>query len=841
MSGVLISSFENQVPSSRVAVYSPQADPSVNILNSSWIWLAEEREMSDQYVRFRRFFYVDDLGDDAKLTISVDSDFVAYLNGQEVGRGQFSDFAKHKTWCNFSVGDAIAVGKNVLAVLVYYRGENFLDYQAGAAGLIALLSSSRYSIPSDEMWKASLHTAFRSGFAERMTSQCGFTFEFDCRREEAWREIAYNDDMWGAVKVVQRNGVGSVWTELKERALPCLTVGELVSVRIVGQGSYIQTEKSHVAAKSMAAAALRAYSLPGPIFGNAGLIALSEYSGPREEPGRYLSPQCKEPLKVKAPFGNMDGMYFILDLKSETVGLLDFDLEAGAGTVIEIGHGEHLEDGRVRTSIGNRNFADRYICAEGRQKFQMPFRRLGARYLQIHCNRSVIFHHFSLREVRYPSDLKGVFITHDPLAQHLHNLSLRTIDLCRHEHYEDCPWREQALYGYDGRLQALYGYYAFGDYLFPEISFSLLGDTQDTHGFLQLTAPGGWGTTIPIFTFAWIAAVSEHWLYSGKSSLFAKFRKTIELVIGRAFSKFDVETELYFPPNDVDLWHFYEWTPGLSGLESESCIGAHCAIYNLYLLEAVRSYVWMLEQINEVETANCFRARIRSLKDAIHSIFWDTNELIYKSFYHLGKRSGSHEITQVLALSEQVVPSAQQAALFNSLMSGKVIPCMLSAFYYRIQALMRHSAKARGWLDEKLGDTWHDMIFSGASTMWETAHGSRDFDCAGSLCHGWSALPIYYHQAIVLGVTPILPGFRAFAVCIYPSRFFCAKGTVPTPYGILDVSWRKRDDELIIEMYGPLECTPYIGEYEEALIFSVTYNGKHVSSTLGSVTLSTRV
>lgn len=35
-----------------------------------------------------------------------------------------------------------------------------------------------------------------------------------------------------------------------------------------------------------------------------------------------------------------------------------------------------------------------------------------------------------------------------------------------HEHYEDYPWREQALYAFDSRNQALYGYYAFGNYDF---------------------------------------------------------------------------------------------------------------------------------------------------------------------------------------------------------------------------------------------------------------------------------------------------------------------------------------------------------------------------------------
>ena len=40
---------------------------------------------------------------------------------------------------------------------------------------------------------------------------------------------------------------------------------------------------------------------------------------------------------------------------------------------------------------------------------------------------------------------------------------------------------------------------------------------------------------------------------------------------------------------------------------------------------------------------------------------------------------------------------------------------------------------------------------AGATTFWETELGEKDFDNAGSLCHGWSALPIYYYHLFKVG------------------------------------------------------------------------------------------
>jgi len=39
---------------------------------------------------------------------------------------------------------------------------------------------------------------------------------------------------------------------------------------------------------------------------------------------------------------------------------------------------------------------------------------------------------------------------------------------------------------------------------------------------------------------------------------------------------------------------------------------------------------------------------------------------------------------------------------------------------------------------------WGSMVYSGSTTFWETIDGGDAFSKAGSLCHGWSAIPIYF-------------------------------------------------------------------------------------------------
>ena len=60
-------------------------------------------------------------------------------------------------------------------------------------------------------------------------------------------------------------------------------------------------------------------------------------------------------------FMDSDGVYFIVDFGKESAGYLTLSIETEEGARVDIAHGEHLRDMRVRTKIWYRNFADTYI------------------------------------------------------------------------------------------------------------------------------------------------------------------------------------------------------------------------------------------------------------------------------------------------------------------------------------------------------------------------------------------------------------------------------------------------------------------------------------------------
>jgi hypothetical protein len=48
----------------------------------------------------------------------------------------------------------------------------------------------------------------------------------------------------------------------------------------------------------------------------------------------------------------------------------------------------------------------------------------------------------------------------------------------------------------------------------------------------------------------------------------------------------------------------------------------------------------------------------------------------------------------------------------------------------------------------EIDENYRPMLELGNGTVWETDKGESDFSKAGSLCHGWSAMPIYYYNIL---------------------------------------------------------------------------------------------
>jgi hypothetical protein len=707
-----------------------------------------------------------------------------------------------------------------LCVSAYYCGETFSTYHRGQAGVIAALQADGIEVVTDNSWECLQSPSAQSGLIAKLTKQLGFVASYDARHEIDWLNPNFSGSNWSTAEV--RGGATTgYWKNLLPRPAPPLTMGSRLPVQIIMQGYLLRQAQAETFAETVANDLMRPVTM-ADFFGS--------FPGPYPYTQHFpkLDGNDGATLTFHSPPEKLNGCFIISDLGAESVGLIDIEIVAAEGTVIDISHGEHLLDGRVRCKIENRNFTDRYICKKGLNKYTLPFRRIGGRYIQLNFTNfhdPVTIHYVGLRPLNVSLPPGATFCA-DPLADRTEAISIRTLELCMHDHYEDCPWREQALYAYDSRNQMLYGYYIWGNYDFAAASLKLLGKGIRPDGLLELCPPSSRPMTIPIFSFVWAAALNEHCLHSGSDALFRQYDAQLKFMIDKILELRNQDNGLYRLSLDQELWHFYEWAGNMSLINCPE--GEYHALYNLYFHEMLCSCAQMFFRAGDKSLAEKYSAIANNLQMAINRVFWDSEKHCYASRLSGNKLDGHHEHVQFSALYNHIVPTDKLAALLENIYSGKTEGITFSAMLYMLRSMMEISPQSRQYVSETISRNFDPIIFSGATSLWETSYGGADFADAGSLCHGWSSLPTYYYHAWVLGIRPLEPGFRKFLVSPCPDRFHAAKGSVATPHGFIHVQWEKDSNGLHMKLDGPEVACPVLSALPEAPIALAVYNGRRL-------------
>jgi len=752
-----------------------------------WIWPSINGDEINQYVQFRHEFCLDrplneGSAEEAELYISVDTDYAVWINGNFVNCNQFDDFPGNKAFDVLPVGSLLKQGKNVLCILAYHQGENSFQYIKGEPGLLYSIRFGEIFVSSGENTMCRVCGAYKNGPVPKVTGQLGFTFEYDANMDDSWLKDGYiPGSEWHRASAAKWSNKNR--TTLYKRPVKKLIIKDRAAAEIITQGVFRRVrDKAGTVAQMMQTDFLSA-RLPKEILSCTRSFDCD---------GKYMLP-CMTGFSLnEACFEDNQGVYLVLDLNREEAGIFDIEIESDSGAVIDIAYGEHLYDLRVTARAEDRNFADRCICKEGRQRFTHYFTRFGCRYIQLHISnvkKRFILYYAGLLPVEYPVDFRGVFSCSDLLHSKIYSVAVRTLHLCMHEHYEDTPMREQALYSMDSRNQALCGYYCFGEYDYPQAAISLLGESLKSDGYLEMCAPAQPKRTIPSFSMIWFIELYEFYLYSGRIDFVKKMLPVVKAMLGKYMENL-VDFLLPTPQGDR-YWNFYEWADGLDNFSSPIEQGIKLdAPLNLFFYMALDASEKLFEACNEAEDAIACSGLKNKMRKAIHDTFWNEKEKAYATSVCNGVRSTHFaELTQALALYANVCPEDAAQGLRARLASNEngFVPITLSYSIFKYEALLQDYEKYGKRVFDEIAELWSSMLYRNATSFWEVINAPDLFRQGWSLCHGWSAIPVYLYHAYILGVKPVKPGFMEFYAKPVCSNIDRAWGCVPTPEGLIQI------------------------------------------------------
>jgi hypothetical protein len=136
-----------------------------------------------------------------------------------------------------------------------------------------------------------------------------------------------------------------------------------------------------------------------------------------------------------------------------------------------------------------------------------------------------------------------------------------------------------------------------------------------------------------------------------------------------------------------------------------------------------------------------------ALNSAIHEYFYRPDFDLYetrKDTAHFAKLTNSLAILSGVADEKAAKRIAESLVYDNSLIDASL--SMRTFLYDALIAVDRN--KYSSYVLSDIERIYAPMLKTGNNTVWETELGQSDFDNAGSLCHGWSAIPIYYFNEL---------------------------------------------------------------------------------------------
>ena len=683
--------------------------------SAEWIFADHGEEIEDLY-----FLYHDVFAGKANVKTSIriaaHSKYALYVNGVFVDCGQYTDYEEYQVYDTIDITGFLKDGENVLEVGQYVCGTEFSTERPAVPGIIYevvtdtdVLASSKAGCMVAKDW----HYA---SLREKITSQLGYNFEYNALADEP---------------VFKASVAAEKEKHLFPRPIKKVRFLPFCEGKLVSQGVFLDRVKTAPKAVRMQKAYLSFCTYEELLEGVERKPILSA------NPLKDYSQPSSELTWNKEEERAGDGVYFVFDLGDEMTGFLDISLSLPKGTEILISYGEHLDDLRVRSEVDGRSFCFRYIAKEGRNDYFDPFHRMGLRYLQIHIySLTGTLHTVGIRPVEYPVQIKPR-VMKDRFHQKIREIGIRTLLLCMHEHYEDCPCREQAFYMMDSRNQMLCGYEVFEGFEFPRAALLLAAKSLRKDGLLELCVPGKVSLNIPAFTAVYPRAVLEYMEYSGEDA-FGKEMFPVLKTIAEGFRKRIASNGLIPNYPGDDMWNFYEWREGLVGENMSDSEIFDCPL-NAFISDA---FYCMSEICKRVapDWQEEYLLLHRNLNAAMHREFFDESSGAYLTRRQDGVPQ--HALTQGLMLYVGAVPSKWEERACESIKSGALIPASISMTIYVFEGLLQHGDN-RAYVLSEIDRIWGDMVWDGAKTFWETDAGAADFWRAGSLCHGWSALPVY--------------------------------------------------------------------------------------------------
>ncbi len=497
-------------------------------------------------------------------------------------------------------------------------------------------------------------------------------------------------------------------------------------------------------------------------------------------------------------------------------GRITINVEAAAGTVLDMSFTEDPLSPEVANGFFPQVGA-RYVCRGHADRFETFF-PYGLRFLNVLTTLppGVTDIDIDVRDIAVHEQLSPMlggagFSCSDEGLNAIHAACRRTVELCSHDAFVDCPTREQRAWVGDGVVHQLAHLVCNEDWRLAA-HYLQLSASPRPDGILPMTVAGNVeaadGLTIPDWSLHWLHGLLSWYEWSGDLALVRELLPVAQRVLAW-FVPFLDEAGLLA---EVTEWTLVDWSSVTTG-------GTNAVLTGLWARGLVEFGV-LARAVGDpgaAEWADSLHAQAK----AGFELFWDEARGSYTDHAVEGLRQPHmHQLAGAAAIVGDLAPRDRWARIAETITDRDVVVRRSwsvgadGAFeklrrqldgvrevdwdvereIVRAQpfaSYVVHDAVARAGRSDLLPALLRDW-----SEFLEPTADGRTYDTIGECwgwgthAHAWSCTPIKDLVMHVLGVTPSVPGCTVVRVAPHLGDLDWAEGRVPTPYGLV---WVRAD------------------------------------------------
>ncbi len=481
--------------------------------------------------------------------------------------------------------------------------------------------------------------------------------------------------------------------------------------------------------------------------------------------------------------------YLVLDLGRSLQGRLVAEIDAPAGTIIDIGWDERLyNDQRPLPYPGSLypewNQVDSWIADGTVRKLTTLDTRTG-RYILITIwgEKPVTLRQLKILEERAQVEQIGSFSSSNPELDSIWSIGVESILINLNDAYTDTPWRERGQWWGDAYVEDQALSVSLEDNGLLRRGLILMAQAMQVNKAPGMS-PNNGGLHLLDYSMLWVHSLSEYLVRTGDQSLAYELYPSLLSFMDYLESLEAVPTQL------IELPKLHWSGTAYIDVRCPNCrYGQSTPINSLYvstLLHAAR----IADSQSDTQRALSWRDKAATIRTSINTYLYIPEENRYATTLYEGQliNAGPHAQAWALAYgvpSEEQVPNVV-SALLELLSSDPTAPNLdIYGMFWVLKGLGE-----TGYIQEAIDiiESYYGYLLDlGANTWWENfmANSFR----YNSFSHGWGVAPTWFLSTYVLGFKQISP--NRFELTPAIGYLKSAEGKIPFANSHISIAWRQ--------------------------------------------------